>query len=490
MSYYYTTPTSNDHLPVAVIGAGTGGLPAATALVEAGIKVLLIDRGGVVSSSSFETNRFDYELLPRQWLDQGQEWKGLVQPQRAFGIGGSTLAFQGVSLLPPNQVLTGWGLSESDINRVGSEVVDILQIAGITQPAHRLNPVAQHMSKSAKKLGWSARPAPVAIPSQPTKDRPACVHCGLCVYGCKVGDKGSADRVWLPRALKTGRLKVMTGAEAKFLELGREKLVSTVYVQQGNTKTSIPVRAVVIAMGALETPRLLATSKQKFAWMGIGNNNVGRYLTGSLWRSMLVSAPVNAGGGHAGVPVDLIIELADRGIQLSHGRNLAGVAGPVSAAKMLSLYTSAPGKLREQMRYHYSRLSGLCGFAESSTSINDGIVDFKRQQLEKQITDEDLNKLAEIDDLLEKWRKSAGADLINRLENSSISRAMLRGTCRMGTDPETSAVAPDGRLYGYDNIVISDASVLARGMISEPSLTIQLLGYHFGQLLANRLKQA
>ena len=50
------------------------------------------------------------------------------------------------------------------------------------------------------------------------------------------------------------------------------------------------------------------------------------------------------------------------------------------------------------------------------------------------------------------------------------------GTLRMGTDPRTAPVDPDGRFRGLDNLWITDGSALPRSGGVNPSLTIAAMG--------------
>lgn len=45
------------------------------------------------------------------------------------------------------------------------------------------------------------------------------------------------------------------------------------------------------------------------------------------------------------------------------------------------------------------------------------------------------------------------------------------GTCRMGTDPETSVTTPDGQLWGNDRVTVLDTSVFPSSAGANPSLT-------------------
>ena len=48
------------------------------------------------------------------------------------------------------------------------------------------------LERGARKLGLHPFPAPMAIASQPYRDRPACAHCGFCIgFGCEVRAKSS-----------------------------------------------------------------------------------------------------------------------------------------------------------------------------------------------------------------------------------------------------------------------------------------------------------
>ena len=51
------------------------------------------------------------------------------------------------------------------------------------------------------------------------------------------------------------------------------------------------------------------------------------------------------------------------------------------------------------------------------------------------------------------------------------------GTCRMGDDPAHSAVDPDCRVWGTDNLYIGDGSVHVTNGGFNPFLTIMALAY-------------
>lgn len=478
--------------PVAVIGAGAGGLAAAAALAEAGLKVVLVERGPKISVDGFTTNRYDYETAAQPWRESDDEWDGPIPVQRALGIGGSTLVFQAVTRLAPESALASWGLPISTIRRHAEDIQGFLRIAGPQEqePAHPLNPVSTALHQAARRLGWKVGPAPVAILSRSHEGRPACNYCGLCVFGCRIGDKGSTNNTWLPRALRSGNLEIMAETRVEALHLGNTSRVTALRVSGPGGSLTLNVSAVVLAAGALETPYLLKNSRQTLAADGLGNRAVGRYLTSTVSQSLLVALPKSVSGGHAGVPVDLLIdEFENRGIRLAQGRNLAGIVGPISAARYYSRYRGTLG-LRSWMRAYYPRLAGLAAFAESSTTYEDGIAFGGGKRFSMTLRENDVQTMAECRRLLRAWADSAKAEVLFAPDAPMISGAMFRGSCRIGTDPETSAVFPDGRLRGYENIVVADASVLGRGLISDPSFTIQVLGYHFGRELAKRLRHS
>lgn len=480
----------NNNYPVVVIGAGAGGLPAAVALAESGIKTILIERGGELDLNAITTDRYDYELQPQPWRQYHQEWHGPFEVQRGIGLGGSTRYFQAVSHLPSESVISAWGLPVALVRKTSQEVAQFLQIAGEIQPSHALNPVSAHLYQAAKDLKWRARPAPVAILSKPHGDRPQCNNCGLCIYGCKPRDKSSTNNTWLPRLKNNPNAQILTHTEVTLLELKDPYTVTALQVTGPQGRYSIPVQAVVLAAGALESPFLLKRSQQPQAPHGIGNTSVGRYLTGSLWHSLLVVQPQTRGGGYAGIPTDLLIEeFKEQGIMLFQSRNMAGITGPVSAAKFYA-YHFKGNQCREWMKQNYERLAGLAGFAESSTDYRDGLLNASQKKFQKPLRAEDIAKTEHIRTLLLKWAMQAKSEILmdSGSVQHSVSGAMLRGTCRIGNDPSLNATANDGRLHGYHNIVVCDASVLGRGVIADPSWLLQTLGLLFGRQLADRIK--
>ena len=68
------------------------------------------------------------------------------------------------------------------------------------------------------------------------------------------------------------------------------------------------------------------------------------------------------------------------------------------------------------------------------------------------------------------WAAAGGADLwVTRRSAHTI------GTCRMGTNPDTAVVGPDGRAFDVPNLYVSDNSTFPSSLAANPALTIMAI---------------
>jgi choline dehydrogenase-like flavoprotein len=70
----------------------------------------------------------------------------------------------------------------------------------------------------------------------------------------------------------------------------------------------------------------------------------------------------------------------------------------------------------------------------------------------------------------------------NPLGIAPASRHVM-GTCRMGTDPATSVVGPDGRFHDVENLLCADSSVFVTSAGYNPTLTLVALALRTARLL-------
>ena len=60
-------------------------------------------------------------------------------------------------------------------------------------------------------------------------------------------------------------------------------------------------------------------------------------------------------------------------------------------------------------------------------------------------------------------------------------------TCPMGDDPATAAVDPDGRLYGWENLFVADASVFPTSLGVNPQVSTMAIGLTIGDSIVEAL---
>lgn len=533
---------------VIVIGSGAGGGFIATALAEAGKSVLLFERGRWFDFKKDFPARYpdwekrvspfgskelydgdetvdflagppiqqqDFDLCSRKSIDKPGKFKyrGSFNYHRVTGVGGSTLHYQGEAHRFPGHAFetrsrygfgVDWPLSYEELVPYYAKAEKWLGVAGdpanpfkpargpYPTPAHDLSTKSQWVKRAADKLGWSLLPNSLVLPSQTYDGRSPCMHSGFCVQGCPFGAKSSVDLAVLPRAMKTGKLRVLANTRVLQLETDAGGSISGVIcLHEGQKKRAVADRY-VLSGGAIETPRLLLASQGGIYQDGIGNkyDRVGRNLMETIFCVLNIEAdrPLQAWKGQ---PIDSRIwdfntpgpENDRNGFVLGVSSSMSVYTGPLSYA------TRMPGIGRvhkDSMREKFGRVINLFGIADHCPDENN------RLQLSSRLDREGVPKVIVSSDYHDR-DKTTLRQMINKIialaEATEPAKIMglfsayddpqtthMAGTCMMGNDAEQSVVDANGRVHGVTNLYIADASILpSQGMGDSPSLTIQAL---------------
>jgi choline dehydrogenase-like flavoprotein len=247
---------------VLIIGSGAGGAPLATLLAEHGRKVLVVEAGGPVTP----TNAAD--ALDRYYLLGGMT---LASKNGAFlsvlageALGGTTAINSGTCLRPPPEVLRDW--DERAGTRLGAElpehVAQVEEDLGVNVPPLELLGPSHHLFlRGVKSMDVGE---PFILP----RNAKGCVGSGMCCFGCPKRAKQSTDIAYLPRATRAGA-EIFDHTRAEAIIPERDGVRVTLETSDG--RREVRAREVVIAAGALSTPRLVRDSKLGRAWRMAGD---------------------------------------------------------------------------------------------------------------------------------------------------------------------------------------------------------------------------
>lgn len=429
------------------------------------------------------------------------------------GVGGSTLHFTGeaqrlhpkaMAMRSDHRVAADWPFGYAELEPYYQQVEALIGVSGPAEnpsrprsrpyplPAHRLSYASQKLAAGAARLGMAWEPNPLAAPSRAYAGRPPCNYCGNCYRGCSRMDKGSVDLTFIRAALNTGLLDLRPGHRVTRLEQGKDDRVSAVHYmdQDGNARVIDRPGRVIVACGAVETPSLLLRSD------GLGNDSgqVGRnFMELISWNSIGLH-PENL-ASYRGHPSDSIcwdfnapdaIPGVIGGCRFSPATAEADLIGPYSYAKRVVGGWGLEHKRR--MRETFGHVLGVSGIGESLPNPHSYV------DLDPVETDElglplprihshlDEMAIKRIDFMARTCRQLLEAAGVNeRVEEYGaydiFSSAHVFGTCRMGSEPETSVVDAHCRSHRIRNLYVVDASVFpSSGGGESPSLTIEALG--------------
>jgi gluconate 2-dehydrogenase alpha chain len=367
---------------------------------------------------------------------------------------------------------------------------------------------------AAERHGLHPYRAPTGANSVPYDGRPACNNCGFCgFYGCPIHAKGDPIAM-LTRALRTGRCDLRPEAYVTevLVDGSGRRTTGVRYLDADGRTREVRADHVVLAAGAFETPRLLLRN-------GLANSSdqVGRNLTYHFQTFTVGGFPFSLHGerGRAvthlhddfcvPTPDDLTAARAAglpwfRGGIVEHGSS----AGPIQEA-----LTYPAGEQHNRSMRDSSLRDRLWVFTMQGEDLPQAT---NRIDLDPKVRDawgfpagrvtyaphrHELAASAHWAPVMERVMLDAGADwsfsstsppidlepgVEHPLGPAPASKHVM-GTCRMGTDPATSAVGPEGRFHDIENLLCADSSVFVTATGYGPTLTIAALAHRTASLL-------
>ena len=549
-----------DSADVVIIGAGAGGAAAAWALASQGVSVLVLEAGPAFDpASDYRLHQADWSLhdfpsgkarhrgrnsfaplqaLEARW-DDLRSWNavaGRLNPgtqrlaygyHHVRGVGGSTLHFTGEAHRLHAQALrmktrfgvaADWPLDLAELAPFYDQAEALVGVAGPADgwprgarkpyplPAHALSHAAQPVVAAGRQLGLQWEANSLAVLSQPHDGRPGCNYCNNCGRGCPRRDKGSADITFMRRALDTGRCTLWTESPVLQLVPAAKGRVAELVVQRNGALQRIATRVLVLAAGAVETPRLLLLAKGPAAPEGLANEHgqVGQHFMETLsWSSAgLHPQPL---GSHRGLPSELVcwthnapdaIPGVPGGIRLSARTGEAGFTHPGSYADRLIPGWGSDHKRQVREQFGHALAIGTIGESLPNPQTFVSLDADQRDEfgnpvarIHAHLPDTELQRLAFAVKLCRDMLKACG--VLQLLEEYGsydfFSATHVFGTCRMGVDPKQSVVDRHGRAHAWKNLYVADASVFpSSGGGESPSLTIYALALRS----AARIRQA
>jgi len=520
----------------ALVGAGAAGGVIAKELSAAGFRVLALEQGPYLKERDFEHDELKYI---RQWavsnnykrqpntFRRDEKEKAKQQPAIIYGrmVGGGSVIYSAnhwrfheidfiersrlgaiagtgfadwpitYAELEPYYTKTEWELGISGL--AGSSPFDPPRSKPYPLPPLPIKSSGVIAERGARKLGWHAFPAPMAIISERYQGRSSCFHCGFCQYfGCEARAKSSTLTTVIRDAEKTGRCEIRPNSYVRKIEIDKAgRVTGVIYFDESGREVFQKAKAVVLCANGAETPRLLLLSKSNLFPKGLANSSgkVGKYLmfNGAAIARALFEHPLNE---FKGVVVSRVIhDFYDcdprRGFYGGGGIDTRFVSYPISFA-LQGLPPDAPRWGAEYKRLLQENYTHTLGALSHTTSLP---LETNNITLDPDVKDawglpavrvtykdhpDDVRMMKFMQERSVELLEAAGARKVwERPVTEQTFGFHLLGTCRMGNDPKDSVTDKYHRAHDVPNLFICDGSSLVTSGRGQPTCTIQALAY-------------
>ncbi|MGP0030971.1 MAG: GMC oxidoreductase [Acidimicrobiales bacterium] len=364
-------------------------------------------------------------------------------------------------------------------------------------------------SAAATRLGLHPYAAPTAANSVAYDGRPACNNCGHCAFfGCPIHAKGDPVAL-LTRTMATGRAELMAETCVTRLRTEGRRATGVDFIGPDGVEHSMDARMIVVAGGAIETPRLLLLSGLEHPALGrhlmvhfqtivVGHfahlrlhPYKGRSVTHVHDDAMVQDEASRAAAAEGGLPWI-------RGGLVEH----AGGGHPIMEARhspwgRLHAPVMRNSSLRDHMWAFVMQGEDL-PYPTNTVDLSPSVRDVRGLPVARVTYRPGRHELVASKHhgkILEAVLYEMGAEWTLHTSSPAVSKGNLGmsvipesrhviGTARMGDDPATAMVDRWGRVHTLDNVVIADSSVFTTASGYGPTLTLVALAARAAHHLA------
>ncbi len=471
-----------------VVGSGFGGALVASALTDAGRRVLLLERGRWPHRDEGDWNQRQILIeqryrgrTPIRVKQYGARRFSDVYPNET--VGGKSVFYGGASLRLREKDFERWPISYADLAPYYARAETLLGVHGavgadpfeppglksypfapieLSEPAHRLQ-------RAAADLGYRPFPIPLAINFRDER-RPRCVLCNTCDgFPCRIEAKNDLATAILQEAQQRG-LHLASGAVAQRLHIERGRVHTVEYVDAASgQQRSARGDLVVVAAGAIQSPALLMRSGLEHPLMG---RNLMRHCNAVC--SYVFPFRTN--------PQQVFHKQLCFGDFYEDLRSELGTAVGV----IQDIYTPSPEIIRHHAPAGSRWIAGLFAplmqnllcIAEDEPQMQNRVRLGTREdawgvpmvEVEHAYSRADVQRRNYLLKRARQVLRKAGGLASYTYAIDSFSHAV--GTLRSANTPEDGVVDKNGRVWDVDNLFVADGSFMPTSGGVNPSLTI------------------
>lgn len=543
-----STKRKMDPVDVVIVGLGAGGGPAAKVLSEAGYSVVGFDKGPWLTPHTdysgdelkFQNRSYlwpDVNLMPRTVRsDANSEARIFNFSPIPSNVGGGTSHMAGWTPRPrecdfmmrslhgdiPGASLEDWPYRYEHLEPYLTKAEWGYGISGLDgaevgagfrsrpYPSGPLGPTrfGRRFYEGAKKLGIDAFPLPMShLTEGNALGRPAVNRTSFWnQYGDPTETRSSVATTFIPEALATGNFEVRADSFVNEVKLGRDgKATGVVYVDTDGVEVLQEARVVILALGAIESARLMQLSTSARFPDGLSNDSglVGKNATFHEYIFAVGLFEKDEAGPLYGFTGNYQSGGSMHFYETDESRGHIG--GGIIATTQIGQPINAimPGRptwgsaMKDADRDYFNH-SMKIGFI-----LQDMPQETNRVDLDPTVKDawglpvaRITNKPHPNDTALSKWQIDKNVEI---LEAAGAKRTMpvylgdeftgnachQHGTARMGTDPKKSVLNEWAQSHSVDNLFVLDGSGFVTALGVNPTLTIMAHSWRAADYIAN-----
>ena len=466
-----------ENFDVVIVGSGYGGSIAATRFAQAGLRVLILERGPRWSTQDLKQSddpRYLSKVVDLVITNAGFAFR------TGCMVGGASVPMDGAHFRAPQKTFEVrdddgrpyWpsGFSRSALDPYYARVESIMKIRQFGW-----NEIPKAGGLFAKMLDLSGVSC-----ERSRLNYTDCNHCGYCAQGCTFDKKMTMLHTYLPLAEASGA-EVRPGCLVDHLEPDGTGYV--VHYTKDVVKTEVRGARVVVACGGVHSPALMLRSKKYLpklsAQVGENFNNNGEHgVIGILPPEFDDLSKYACYMGSENAAMMTFHYFESEGFTLHPGGGLEPsiLASSLSASDHPLVPKRAWGM--EYKRFveaiYPNRLIAFStlGLADGHRAIT---LDFKGAP---NVTERDRTTydayLDRVERLLGDISKKSGVALlpvVSRKQSGTTSTHLL-SSCRMAEDATHGVVDANCEVFGHENLYICDASSVPYALGVNPALTI------------------